>query len=39
MGKAMAEEAGVEMPSFLGYMKYSLLVLVPVFLIATWVFF
>jgi len=39
MVKAMAEEAGVEMPSFLGYMKYSLLVLVPVFLIATWVFF
>lgn len=39
MVKAMAEEAGVEMPSFLGYMKYSLVVLVPVFLIATWVFF
>jgi Na+/H+ antiporter NhaD/arsenite permease-like protein len=39
MVKAIAEEAGVEMPSFLGYMKYSLLVLVPVFLVATWVFF
>jgi Na+/H+ antiporter NhaD/arsenite permease-like protein len=39
MVKAIAEEAGIEMPSFLGYMKYSLLVLVPVFLIATWVFF
>jgi Na+/H+ antiporter NhaD/arsenite permease-like protein len=39
MVKSMAEEAGVEMPSFLGYMKYSLLVLVPVFLVATWAFF
>jgi Na+/H+ antiporter NhaD/arsenite permease-like protein len=39
MVKAIAEEAGVEMPTFLGYLKYSLLVLVPVFLIATWVFF
>jgi Na+/H+ antiporter NhaD/arsenite permease-like protein len=39
MVKAMAEEAGVQMPSFLGFMKYSLLVLVPVFLLATWIFF
>jgi Na+/H+ antiporter NhaD/arsenite permease-like protein len=39
MVKAMAEEAGVEMPSFLGYMKYSVVVLIPVFLITTWVFF
>jgi Na+/H+ antiporter NhaD/arsenite permease-like protein len=39
MVKAMAEEAGVEMPSFLGFIKYSLLVLVPIFLIATWIFF
>jgi len=39
MVKAMAEEAGVEMPSFLGFMKYSLLVLVPIFLITTWIFF
>jgi Na+/H+ antiporter NhaD/arsenite permease-like protein len=39
MVKAIAEEAGVEMPSFLGYMKYSLLVLVPVFLLATWLIF
>jgi Na+/H+ antiporter NhaD/arsenite permease-like protein len=39
MVKAIAEEAGVEMPSFFGFLKYSLVVLVPVFLIATWVFF
>jgi Na+/H+ antiporter NhaD/arsenite permease-like protein len=40
MVKAMAEEAGVQMPSFFGYIaRYSLPVLVPVFLLATWVFF
>ncbi|HYU31344.1 MAG TPA: sodium:proton antiporter [Thermoanaerobaculia bacterium] len=39
MVRAIAEESGLEMPSFFGYMKYSLLVLVPVFLVATWVFF
>ncbi|HBL31283.1 MAG TPA: sodium:proton antiporter [Acidobacteria bacterium] len=39
MVKAIAEEAGVEMPSFFGYMKYSGLVLVPIFLVATWIFF
>lgn len=39
MVKAIAEESGVEMPSFFGYMKYSLLVLVPVFLLTTWIFF
>lgn len=39
MVKSIAEEGGVEMPSFFGYMKYSLLVLIPVFLLATWVFF
>ena len=39
MVRSIAEEAGVEMPSFLGYMKYSLLVLVPVFLVVTWLFF
>jgi Na+/H+ antiporter NhaD/arsenite permease-like protein len=39
MVRSIAEEAGVEMPSFLGYMKYSLVVLVPVFLLVTWLFF
>ena len=39
MVKAIAEESGVEMPSFFGYVKYSLLVLIPVFLLATWIFF
>jgi Na+/H+ antiporter NhaD/arsenite permease-like protein len=36
---AIARDAGVKMPSFFGYMLWSMAVLVPVFLLATWVFF
>jgi len=40
MVKSIAEEAGVAMPSFFGYMlRYSLVVLVPVFLLVTLVFY
>jgi Na+/H+ antiporter NhaD/arsenite permease-like protein len=40
MVKSIAEEAGVEMPSFLGYVgRYSLPVLLPIFLLAGWIFF
>jgi Na+/H+ antiporter NhaD/arsenite permease-like protein len=40
MVKSIAEEAGVEMPSFFGYiLRYSFPVLVPIFLVATYVFF
>ncbi|TAM52290.1 MAG: sodium:proton antiporter [Acidobacteria bacterium] len=40
MVKSIAEEAGIEMPSFFGYVvRYALPFLVPVFLLATWVFF
>jgi Na+/H+ antiporter NhaD/arsenite permease-like protein len=39
MVKAIAEEAGVKMPSFFGYMRYSLLILVPLFVLVTIVFF
>ena len=40
MVKSIAEEAGVEMPSFFGYiLRYTLPVLAPVFLLATWMFF
>jgi Na+/H+ antiporter NhaD/arsenite permease-like protein len=39
MVKAIAEEAGVKMPSFLGYMLYSGAVLIPLFVVATFVFF
>jgi Na+/H+ antiporter NhaD/arsenite permease-like protein len=37
--KAIAEHSGRKMPSFFGYMGYSMVVLVPVFLITTVVFF
>ena len=36
---AIAREAGVKMPSFFGYMIWSGLVLVPTFLLATFLFF
>jgi Na+/H+ antiporter NhaD/arsenite permease-like protein len=39
MVKAIAEENGIKMPSFFGYMLYSVLILVPVFIIVTFVFF
>ncbi len=38
MVKAIAEQSGVRMPSFFGYMMYSGLVLIPVFIILTFVF-
>jgi Na+/H+ antiporter NhaD/arsenite permease-like protein len=39
MVKAIAEENGVQMPSFFGYMIYSGLILLPTFVAATLVFF
>jgi len=39
MVKAIAESGGVKMPSFFGYMVYSIGILVPIFLIVTLVFF
>ena len=40
MVKSIAEEAGVPMPSFFGYMlKYSIPILIPLFIIVTFVFF
>ncbi|OGP89650.1 MAG: sodium:proton antiporter [Deltaproteobacteria bacterium RBG_19FT_COMBO_43_11] len=40
MVKSIAEEAGVKMPSFLGYMfKYSIPILVVLFIVMTFVFF
>ena len=39
MVKSIAEEAGVPMPSFFGYMiKYSLAFLIPLFFLVTLVF-
>ncbi len=39
MVKAIAEESGIKMPSFFGYMKYSGGVLIPLFVVVTLVFF
>ena len=39
MVKAIAEHGGYKMPSFFGYLGYASLVLVPIFLAATWLFF
>jgi Na+/H+ antiporter NhaD/arsenite permease-like protein len=39
MCRAVAEEMGVRMPSFLGYMLWSGAVLLPVFALVGWIFF
>jgi Na+/H+ antiporter NhaD/arsenite permease-like protein len=39
MVKAIAEENGVRMPSFFGYMAYSFGILVPLFVLCTFLFF
>jgi Na+/H+ antiporter NhaD/arsenite permease-like protein len=39
MVKAIAEEAGVKMPSFFGYMMYSGAILLPLFVVVTLAFF
>jgi len=40
MVKSISEEAGIKMPSFFGYMfKYSIPILIPVFILVTYVFF
>ena len=39
MVKAIAEENGVQMPSFFGYMAYSCGILIPIFVVVTFVFF
>ena len=39
MVKSIAEEAGVKMPSFFGYMLYSGAILIPLFVLVTLLFF
>ena len=40
MVRSISEEAGTPMPIFFGYiLKYSLIFLIPVFVIVTFVFF
>jgi Na+/H+ antiporter NhaD/arsenite permease-like protein len=38
MVKSIAEQAGIRMPSFFGYMIYSVLILVPLFVVVTIIF-
>jgi Na+/H+ antiporter NhaD/arsenite permease-like protein len=37
--KAIAEENGVKMPSFFGYMLWSIAILIPLFILVTFLFF
>lgn len=39
MVKAIAEERGVKMPSFFGYMAWSGIILVPLFIVMTFIFY
>jgi Na+/H+ antiporter NhaD/arsenite permease-like protein len=39
MVKAIAEQSGVKMPSFFGYMVYSGMILIPLFIVLTLAFF
>lgn len=39
MVKAIAEERGIRMPSFFGYMAWSCAVLIPLFVLMTFIFF
>ena len=39
MVKAIAEDRGVRMPSFFGYMLWSVGILVPLFVVMTWIWF
>jgi Na+/H+ antiporter NhaD/arsenite permease-like protein len=39
MVKTIAENAGIKMPSFFGYMAYSFGVLIPLFVLVTYIFF
>lgn len=39
MVRSIAENQGVKMPSFFGYMAWSIGILIPLFAILTWIFF
>ena len=39
MVKAIAEDRGVKMPSFFGYMAWSGAILVPLFIVMTFIWF
>jgi Na+/H+ antiporter NhaD/arsenite permease-like protein len=39
MVKSIAERGGVRMPTFFGYLAYSGAVLIPLFVVVTWILF
>ncbi len=39
MVRSIAEHAGIRMPSFFGYMLYSIVILIPIFIVVTFLFF
>ena len=40
MVKSIAQERGIDMPSFFGYMiKYSIPILLPLYFLVSWIFF
>ncbi len=40
MVKSIAEQSGIKMPSFFGYMlKYSIPILIPIFILVSLIFF
>jgi Na+/H+ antiporter NhaD/arsenite permease-like protein len=39
MVRSIAEEQGIKMPSFFGYMVYSIAILIPTFILITFIFF
>lgn len=39
MVKSICEQHGIRMPSFFGYMAWSMAILVPLYLLLTWLFF
>jgi Na+/H+ antiporter NhaD/arsenite permease-like protein len=39
MVRSIAEHAGVRMPSFFGYMAWAVVILIPLFVCATFIFF
>jgi Na+/H+ antiporter NhaD/arsenite permease-like protein len=39
MVRSIAESAGIKMPSFFGYMIYSISILIPLFIVITFIFF
>jgi len=39
MVRSIAEENGIRMPSFFGYMAWSVAILIPIFILVTFIFF